>query len=367
MINRVNASLLTGTLLLATSGFAQTNTWEFGHPDAKLMMGIDLKGLRESAAGKAVRDQWKAQPEQIGPAALAMGFLEQVDRIFISSPALQPVASRTAVKTTPGQRAVPQVAAKNNPPFLMAVEGSLPVQQLLAFLPGTSHRYHDVDIFRGTKTEDASIAALDARTILVGDEKSVESAIDRHGKGLAPASPLLKRAEALAANHEIWIIAEDSLSNFQPQGADGANPLAAKLASQIKGLDMGLSVRDGMQFELALATENEAVASQMAQMMSGPLSAMMLTQSGHPETAEMLKRLHVDTDSAHVRMSFALTADELAQQIKTAQASMAARAQAGTQPTAPRPMVRTQPKPATPGKVKIYGLDEGVKEIQLSH
>jgi hypothetical protein len=371
MFNRLSASLFVGTLALAASGQAQPNSWELGHPDAKLMIGIDLKGLRESAAGQAVREQWKAQPQQIGPAALAMGFLEQVDSIFISSPALSPAVSKTAPRVTPGKAAVkPAVATSNNPPFLVVVEGSLPVEQLLAFLPGTSHRYHEVNIFRGAKATDASIAALDARTIVLGDEKSVLGAIDRRGHAPAVASPLLKRAEALASTHEVWVIAADSLSKFQPQSADGANPLASQMASKIKGVDMGLSVRDGLQFEMSLAAEDAKVAEQMSQLVSSQLSLALLAQANNPQAAEMAKRLHVDADGTSVRMSFALSAEEFAQQVKTAQATMMARAQASAaapaQETRPQP-VKMQPKPTTPGKVRIYGLDEGVKEIQLTH
>ena len=52
-------------LLAATlSATAQTNAWELGHPDAKLLMGIDLKSLRESSVGKSIREQMH------GPAAV---------------------------------------------------------------------------------------------------------------------------------------------------------------------------------------------------------------------------------------------------------------------------------------------------------
>ena len=372
MFKRSMFKRLSGSFLLAAfagaafaqSTFAQSNRWELGHPDAKLMIGIDLKGLRESAAGRAFSEQMKAQAPQTGPAAIGMGFLNQVDRIFISSPALPPV--KMAEKAASGKTHAPAAAA-TNPPFLMMVEGTLPLQQLLAFLPGTSHRYHEVEIFRGSKANDASLAMLDMRTILVGDAKSVEGAIDRRGKALPVPSALLKRAEALASTHEIWIIASDSLSKFQPQGSDASNALASKIASQIKGLDMALSVRDGIELQLAVATENETVANQMAQMLSGQLSLAMLTQTADPWAADMAKRLHVDTEGAHVRVSFALTADEFAEQLRKSQTMMTARAGVGAHgadvQTSSEP-AKPQPKPV-PGKVKIYGLDEGVKEIQL--
>jgi hypothetical protein len=367
MPNRSKTAVLAGMLAMASIGMAQTdptqvNAWELAHPDAKLMIGIDLKSLRESAAGRALSAEWKAQPQQIGPAAVAMGFLQQVDRVFLSSPALGPS------KPAPSKIAGKAAATPVNPPFLMTVEGSLPVQQLLAFLPGTSHRYHEIDIFHGAKATDASIAALDAHTILLGDEKSVLAAIDRRSKTLPQPSPLLKRAQELAATHDVWIIADDSLSNFQPRGTDVSNPLASRLASQIKGLDMGLSVRDGLQFDLSLAAESEAAAAQLSQMFSAQLSLALLAQANNPQAAEMAKRLHIDAEGTHVRASFMLTAEEFAQQVKAMQAAMAARAQAAAQPAAAgRQPTPATPRPVTPGKIRIYGLDEGVKEIPLTH
>jgi hypothetical protein len=351
MINRFSAPLLALAVALPVSGIAQTNTWELGHPDAKLLMGIDLKGLRDSAAWQAFQEQLKAHPfppPANGTQGAILGFagqmLNDVDRILISSP-----ASKTATSTA-------------NPPFLIALEGTLPLPQLLAFLPGTSHRYHEVDVFRGTKATDASIAMLDTRTIVMGDEKSVLTAIDRRGHSLPPASALMKRAQALASTHEFWVIAEDSLSKFQPAGAGLTNPMAAQIASQVKGIDMGLSVHDGFQFEMSLATESEAAAAQMSQLLSSQISLAMVSQANHAQAAEMAKRLHVDTEGTHMRLSFALTAEEFAQQLQTAQAALAARS---SEPAA-QP-VKPQPKPATPGKVRIYGLDEGVREIQLTH
>jgi len=356
MISKCKLTLL---LLAAVGAAAQTNTWELGHPDAKLLVGIDLKSLRESAVGQSVRSQWNAQPQQIGPAALALGFLEQIDRIFISSPSLSSSRSKTAGKTVsiPATRTT---AANENPPFLLVVEGTLPLQQLLAFLPGTAHRYRDVDVYRGTKAGDANMAMLDARTIVVGDEKSVIAAIDRRGKALPPASDILKRARALASTHDFWIIVEDSLSKFQPAGASLPGPLAAQIASQIKGGEMGLAVRDGFQFELSLATESEAVAGRMAEMLGTQIAQAIQAQGNPPEASEFVNKLHIESEGDRMRVSLAMTGEEFVQQLKAAQALRAAATPAVTRPPA------QPPKPATPGKVKIYGLDEGVREIQLT-
>jgi hypothetical protein len=344
---------LTFASIFVAAGRAQTSSWELGHPDAKLLMGLDLKGLRDSAAGQTLSAQMKGPKQPLGPGAFAFGFLDQIDRIFISSPA-QPSASAAKGKT----------AAAGNTPFLAVVEGRLSLQQLLAFLPSTAHRYRDVDVYRGSKATDASMATLDARTIVLGDEKSVLAAIDRRGRTLPPASAILKRAQALSATHEFWLISDAPLSKFQPASAGLPNAATEQIARQIKGLDLGLSVHDGFQFEMSMGLESEAVAAQLSQLLPTEIAAAMQKQSklspaDLAQVEEMLKRLRFEPDGAHLRISFSLTAAEFAQQVQAAQAALAAR-----NAFAP---VKPQPKPATPGKVKIYGLDDGVHEIQLTH
>jgi len=243
-----------------------------------------------------------------------------------------------------------------NPPFLLMVDGTLPLQMLLAFLPGTPHRYHMVDIYRGAKATDASIAMLDTRTIVIGDEKSVTAAIDRHGHGMPPASPILARAQELAATHDFWMIASDDLSKFQPANTGFSSPMAG----QIKGVEMGVAVRDGFQFEMSLATESSAMAEQLTQLISMQLTA---AQAKNPETAEVMRKLQVGTEGNRLRMSLSLTKEELEQNLRTMQATRMA---AAVPPQSTGQTQAAPPKPKTPGKIRIYGLDEGVREIPLT-
>src|ERR1700691_2790827 len=118
---------------------------------------------------------------------------------------------------------------------------------------------------------------------------------------------------------------------------------------------------------MSLSVESEAVAAQLSQLLPAEIAAAMgkqalqsqLSPADLAPVAEMLKRLAIQPDGAYLRISFSLTTAEFAQQMQAAQAALAAR-------KAVTP-VKPQPKPAAPGKVKIFGLDEGVREIQLSH
>jgi hypothetical protein len=278
--------------------------------------------------------------------AIALGLFDQIDRIFVSS--------------TPSPTAKGAAGAKSNPPFLLVVEGRLPIGELQPFLKGTPRRYRDADVYRTTQTDTTSLAFMkgeaDSSTLLLGDEKSVLAAIVRRGGALAPPSALLLRAQTLASTHDFWLIADGPLSGFQPSGTTASNPLASKMAAQMKGLDMGLALRDGFQFELGVAAENEAVAAQMTHLLSTQIQMALLAQPARPETGEIANKLHISAEGNRMQLSLALTKDEFAQQLKAAQA---ARMQAGAPSQAARP--------ANPGHITIYGLDDGPRVIQTTH
>jgi hypothetical protein len=350
-----NSKLLVWVMAAAVSASAQTNVWELGDPGAKLLLGIDLKKLRESAMGQAIREQMNSQtatagaqqPFQASMQAMALGLLEQIDRLYLSSPAK------------------PSANTKKNPPFLMVVEGRLPIAQMKPFIQGTSRRYRTTDVYRTSKTDTTSVAVLEDGTLVLGDESSVLAAIDRRAGLRPPPSALLTRAQALASTHDFWIISDEPLSNFQPANTGTGNPqippIAAQIASQIKGLDLGLSLRDGFQFELSLATESDAAAAKMAQLFSDQIQTAMAAQANQPGMAEMVGKLKIGAQGNRLNVNMNLTKGEFEQQLQAARAARATAAAAAIPPPAAQPA----PRP-TPGKITIYGLDGGPREIQTT-
>ncbi len=349
----------------AVSVTAQTNSWQLSQPGAKLLLGIDVKSLRESAVGQTIREQMKNIPPPAngvqsplqGPMqAIASGLLDQVDRVFVSS-----LGNPSAVFAA---------SSKNKAPFLLVVEGRFPMAELQPFLKGkTPRRYQDADVYRITPTDVTTFAFIkgvaDSSTLLLGDETSVLAAIVRRGGALAPASALLRRAQTLAATHDFWLIADGPLTGFQPTGTPASDPLAAQIAAQVKGMDMGLAMRDGFQLEVGVAAESEAAASQMAQMLSAQIQRALLAQPNRPETAEIANKLHISAEGNRLLLSLALTKDELTKQLLAAQAAGMQAASASSSQPAPPPV--RQPKPANPGQITIYGLEGGPRVIQSTH
>lgn len=348
----------------AVSVTAQTNSWELSQPGAKLLMGIDIKSLRESAVGRSIREQMNMIPSLAngvqsplqGPMqAMALGLIDQVDRVFVSS--------------SGGPPAVFAATTKNKAPFVLVVEGRFPMGELQPFLKGTPRRYREADVYRINPTDVTTVAFIRGEagnsTVLLGDEKSVLAAIDRRGGTLAPASALRRRAQTLASAHDFWLITDGPFSGFQPSSAAASNPLAAQIAAQVKGLDMGLALRDGFQLEVGVAAESEAVAAQMSQMLSAQIQMAMLAQANNPQVAEISRKLHIAAEGNRMQLSLALTRDEVEQQLLAAQA---ARMQADASSfSAATPSAVAPVKAANPGHITIYGLDGGPRVIQTTH
>src|SRR5258708_4360241 len=81
-------------LVFVSAAGAQTGApWELADPNAKVLLGIDVRGLRESAVGKLFGPQVEAK----GGATPALPFhipgielLSDIDSVFISSTADTP-------------------------------------------------------------------------------------------------------------------------------------------------------------------------------------------------------------------------------------------------------------------------------------
>jgi len=374
----MNAAAL---LLLASISSAQTGTqfnapaWELADPNAKVLLGIDVRGLRESAIGKSFSAQMDAKtPTPPMPFKIpGIELLNDIDSVFISSTGEIPAAKPAAPKTATPAPGVAKPAANNNPPFLLVVSGTFPDEHLRPLLEGKHPSYKAFNIYGSAN--GANIAVLDEHTIIFGDTKSIRAAIDRRGlKTPAAVTPVFARAKELAAANDFWLVAKDTASSLIQ--AAGANPFA----SEIDGLEIGMQLREGMGLDLSLATKTEAAAGMFAQLLSAQIQSAVASKSDDPAVAELVKKLQVGSQGNRMTVHIALTKEEVEQSMKLAQA---ARANAGMTRTttatstgaaaagsygvsSPAP-VRPQaaPVPAGPRKVRIYGLDEGVREITI--
>ena len=391
-IKVLSATFACSTLILAAGvAFAAEPAWELAPPDAKFLVGIDVRSMRNSSLADAMTAQARSQMQAQAKVPMAMlhlpgtELLEDIDSVFIaangdmatpprptggkvdSTVAPSPVAKGPAAKGT---------APKTNPAFLIAVSGTFPDEHLRPLLTGPHPSYKGINVYRGTGANSFSIAVLNEHTVLFGDEKSIYRAIDRKTVGAKAVGPLFAHARELAAANDIWLLARDESGNLQKATGPGA-----LFASEIQGLELGLSVREGFDMDVSLATKTEAGAQAMSQLFSSQMQAAVGQKMDPAMAEEFWKKVKVGADGNRMRVQIELTKEELAANIRMMQeqkgGNAASRFAVRKTPNEPNAAtgatVSTRPsvaslQPAAPPRpriIKIYGLDEGVREVNL--
>jgi len=361
--------------------FAAEPTWELAPPDAKILLGVDIRALRNSSLTDSTPPETWAQLH----AAMTMlpvpgiELLDDIDSVFLAATGDFSGASKPAVPAVPAKTGA--AAAKVSAPFVLVISGTFPDEHLRPLLKGVHPSYKGINVYRGTGANATSIAILDEHTILLGDEKSIYRAIDRKTTGVKAQGPLLARARELASSNEIWIVARDSSGALQK----GTGP-AAMFASEVEGVDLGLAVREGFNMDISLATKTEAGAQALAQLFATQMQSAVNAKLDGQKAQDFWSKVKMGADGKRIQVQIAMTKEELRENIRLAQEqrapqtsgkpSVAAWVMPGNNSAAltvggPKPVTKVQPtapaKPPAPRVVKIYGLDDGVREIQLDH
>jgi len=219
----------------ATTSVSMPALWRYAHPDAKALIGIEWRRIVNSPIGQEIRQKLT----QSGMSGLkGMDLIDQIDRVFISSPGN------------------PAGASQDQPPAVIAVQGAFnldEIRKLAADKMTGSATYHSIEILeQRQKGEDPmALALVDPRTLLLGDGGSVRAAIDHYfaeDPGQA-ANPLFLRASELAAANDIWVVAAASPSDFSKDGMK-----QAPFLNDVNRIEAGISLRDGLGLELNLGT-----------------------------------------------------------------------------------------------------------------
>ncbi len=357
------------------SAFAAEPAWELAPPDAKVLVGIDIRGLKNSPVtnlfGADAASSIRTQVENIAP----MGpfplpkfeLLEDIDSLFLASNG-EKVAPRPV--TDKVESTVPTAPAANtNPSFLLAVSGTFPDEHLRPLLKGPHPSYKGINVYRGAGANPMAVAVLDEHLVLLGDEKSIYRAIDRKTSGVKlQGGPIFARAKELSAANDVWIVVRDVAGDIKKASGPGA-----AFASEIEGLDFGLAARDAFNLNIALTTKTEAAAQMFAQLISSQLQSAITTKMDDQQAAEALKRITISANGNTMQVQIAMSKEELLDNIRRMQEQ---RANGGVRPAGHRPALgvtttasaavpAVPPAPPKPRVIKIYGLDDGEKEIPL--
>jgi hypothetical protein len=370
-----------------TFGESHPTWWTYASPDATALVGIERDALRGSILEAAVEE------ELTGDGSLGLPKLEllrKARQLLISSPDFLVIATGRFPAA-----AVRDEASKNG--FKRVV-------------------HHDVELWVPASQEEMSLARVSDQLLLVGARQTLQSAIERRETGVQTSppeqgaktefvkrySPLLPRASRFA-QADLWVIASAL-----------PDPLASRFAPievQAKAFEGGLSVRDGLRIRATMSAASPAWAKKIA---------AQLKQSSEAWPA-MLRAMEITPEADRVDLTLSLEGTKLTQSSK--EPASKDREPKGvepkdvaskTEPPAPKPApvpieiavfvngTATAPslltaserpalpapappptpvaaapvaKPAPPAPaaaappahrvIRIFGLDEGVREIEL--
>jgi hypothetical protein len=216
-----------------------------------------------------------------------------------------------------------------------------------------------------------SVAQLSDQLLLIGLRKTLESAIDRSESARSESarsaennnkqySPLLARA-ARYSSKDLWVVATAL--------PDPLASLFVPIDKDTKNFEGSVSVHDGLHLEASVDAPSEDAAAVIGEALRGSIASL-------PSVA---RELRIEVEAQRVALALEVTPQQLVAGVwqSSSQAAGQPAGQAAGQPVAPAPAEplpvpspRAEPPlaeaPDTPMIIRIFGLEEGPREIVLS-
>jgi hypothetical protein len=328
--------LLLGFCSLALAQTPPDTDWRFAHPDADMKLSLNLQAILNSPSIMKAIDQGKAQAKDNAmQIQLVLAMLKTVDRISVS------VRQKAAPD---GKAAGDKTAADMD--VLAQVTGSFDPQLIAGFFPST-----------GT----SRVKVAGPHTLLIGDGDSFAQAAER----MASGAPL--RGDEMEQS-DIWISAR---SRFLSQQANQP----ALLFPAMQDLSMGLNLGEAPEINMLLTAADEAGAGEMLKTIQDAMGQLALAG---PTAGTAAKALSMKQDGARVRVHFVVPPEVMGfvQQLAQQQAAsgalpaqltpllgMLGLGGPASPATPPAGSITPVPPPQNGGKIVIYGLDGGPREI----
>lgn len=306
---------------------APPSPWQYIHPDAVVIGGVEwhkasqspfLRDLKREL-GPALKISTKGDPAMI----------DALEALYFSA---ADVPDRAEMKDTRGLALV-RMRTNLEPLIKAAMKGKARRQN-----------YNGIYVLIPERDKEWRVAILDERHALMGDWQSLRTVLNR--KADTEETPLVARARELAATTDLWFVVGDVGQAAQK------NPMLA----EVRGVDAALSLGARAELTLQLATETPEKASALAtalHMMTGALPTR--PKSLNISAVASLVRITASSTADEVTSAFSTFGDRIKATVKTASSGAEAR---------PVPMRKPEPQPEKQ-VIRIYGLEEGVREIPL--
>jgi len=309
---------LISSVLIGSAAFAQVpaQDWRFAHPGATLVGGFRIKAVLDSPLVNTLIAQATAKDPSSG---VMVGMMRS-----------------TLGGVTEVRFSIRDMGKGKNPDVLALVSGVMDEAIVGAMAQGKT-----------------TVRRINSNTILVGEGQSLEDAVARMSKpptGLQARA--LDRSKALG-DYDLW------LSGMIPQ----IPTMTIPMLDTLRGLALGISLQNDLRVEVDLDTTNAKTAEDL-------VSAARRSQVQQPGLGAALQS---EVDGSTARFRIELPGDQVIQAVKQgmeqgagAQSPLAGLFGTSLGAAALPSFKSTTPAPAEPmrGTIRIYGLDEGTREVQ---
>ena len=351
---RLLFGLLVSVLLcVSLEGQTDPRLWQYLHPDAKAVIGVNWALFRQSVI-------WTMLEEKMGALPLPIkglpSFIKEIDRIVLSSPG--------AAEGNTSDRS-------NDAPILIVVHGQFApdsVRPALVDQGALKQIYGKFTIYRPRgkgNNQDLGFVIADPQTVLIGDIRSLCGALDRSQFTPVTAGPTLARAAVLDSANDFWgvISSPKILSNDRLQGFLGGEDFS----DLGRGLEFGMSFRDGVAVNISLKAGSDALAKHLSDQISKTIKLSAKDKPANAGLAEMEKKLKVAAAGDTVAITLHMTREEVERSARLYQAS--AKNMLPKPPVVPLNLAVQKPPAPPPQKmvIRIEGLDEGTREVPFNH
>jgi hypothetical protein len=316
---------------LCLANAAGQSALELTHPDAKALIGLDIRSLRQSS----ITQIFGSDIKRTGAGMFqfpGMEILDDVDQIVVSSPG-------------PAEG-----GKKENPPFLLIATGHFAPEHVRPLLKVTHEKYNDVEIY--TMGDNTGLAMLNPETIALGDVPSLKGAIDHWGG--KNSSALVARGTAMFSSYNVWLTSTISPAAFQPSAVG-----FGQFFQDIRGVDAGIAMHEGLDLDVGVITSTPEAAELLAKLITNGMQTALTSKLDIKQALDVARKVLVSSDGNQIHLKFSLTKEELEKQIQIMRKTPPTTNLQIAQPT-------SAPVNRAPQTIKIYGLDDGVREIPVS-
>lgn len=264
--------------------------WQFVHPRAKWILGVDWARARNSAAARILSRQFAGARGKVESSGLGLSAVVSLERIVASGVSLQ--------------------AGGNESPagLVVAIEGKLDRTRLRKELPpGTAvEKFRGADLYVPPRAGDKEplVAVVQDSLMLIGDRESLGMILA--GKGGARDPGLYGRAARLASETELWMVASP------PQDAQAGSPAHNDPLRDLRSIELAVSLRDGLRIQASL----EATTIGAAQNLAGMLQLAGAMGGGNAASA-WLRRMQAEWKDNVLNLSLAVPAEDLERGIES--------------------------------------------------